>query len=66
MECEMKKKLSEIIKELEDRNAIVDCYLHREYYTGKIELNIEFNNEIADEILETNEIDEFYACAYWE
>ena len=66
MECEMKKKLSEIIKELEDRNAIVECYLHRAYYTGKIELNIEFNNEIADEILETNEIDEFYACAYWE
>ena len=23
-------------------------------------------SEIADEILETNEIDEFYACAYWE
>lgn len=62
----MKKKLSEIIKELEDRNAIVECYLHRAYYTGKIELNIEFNNEIADEILETNEIYEFYACAYWE
>lgn len=62
----MKKKLSEIIKELEDKGAIREYYTHREFYTGKLELNIEFHNEIADEILERSEIGEFDGCAYWE
>lgn len=62
----MAKKLSEIIKELEDKEGIADYYLHREYYTGEIELNIEFFNNIADDILKESGIDEFESCAYWE
>lgn len=62
----MSKKLSEIIKELEDKGAIKDYYLHRQYYTGELELNIEFNNDIADETLENN-VEEFKdSCAFWE
>ncbi|MGN2371432.1 hypothetical protein ACTFJW_15530 [Clostridium cagae] len=62
----MSKKLSEIIKELEDKGGINNFYLHRQYYTGVLELNIEFNNDISDEILEKNNIRESESCAYWE
>lgn len=62
----MSKKLSEIIKELEDKGGIKDYYLHRQYYTGQFELNIEFQNDIADEILENN-VEKFEeSCAFWE
>ncbi|APQ77165.1 hypothetical protein [Clostridium botulinum] len=62
----MSKKLSEIIKELEDKGAIKKYYLHRQYYTGEIELNIEFENNIADEVLNENKIEEIDTCAFWE
>lgn len=63
---EMKKKLSEIIRELEDAGAITNYFLHNEFYAGANELNIEFKNEIADKILEKYKIKEFEATAYWE
>lgn len=62
----MERKLSEIIKELEDKGAINSFYLHHQYYTGVLELNIEFNNDIADEILENNNIEISQSCAFWE
>lgn len=62
----MKKKLSEIIKELEDKNAIADYFLHRNYDNGEFELNIEFNNEVADDTLNDSGIRTVEACAYWE
>ena len=62
----MNKKLSEIIRELEDKGAIAGYYLHRQYYTGKLELNIEFNNDVADKILDESNIKEINNCAFWE
>lgn len=62
----MAKKLSDLIKELEEKGAIRDCFLHRGYYNGRLELNIEFNNDVADEILEKSEIREEDSCAFWE
>lgn len=44
----MKRKLSEIIKEIENKDGISNCYLHRNGDTGHLELNIEFNNGIAE------------------
>ncbi|MDT8718317.1 hypothetical protein IAI10_16745 [Clostridium sp. 19966] len=60
------KKLSEIVKEIEDTGGISDCYLHHNYFGGELELNIEFNNEAADTILKKSGIREFEASAYWE
>lgn len=60
------KKLWEIIKELEDREAITDYYLHKQCYSGEFELNIEFNNIVADKILDNNNIKEMQQCAFWE
>lgn len=62
----MSKKLSEMIEELEDAGAITDYYLHRQYYTGELELNIEFKNDVADKILHDNNIEEVNQCAFWE
>ena len=62
----MERKLSEIIKELEDKGAIDGYFLHHEYYSGALELNIEFKNEIADDILDSSEIRVAESCAYWE
>jgi len=62
----MSKKLSEIIRELEDKGAIDNYFLHRQYYTGDLELNIGFKNDIADEVLEDSEIKEVDYCAFWE
>ncbi|MCC5439808.1 hypothetical protein AL714_16300 [Clostridium botulinum] len=59
-------KLSEVIKELEDKSGIKDYYLHREYDTGELELNIEFDNNIADKILKENNIKEIESSAFWE
>ncbi len=60
------KKLSEVIKEIEDKEGIDNYYLHHNYVTGDWELNIEFKNNIADGILENN-VEKFEdACAYWE
>lgn len=59
-------QLSNIIKELEQKKGITDYYLHRNYDTGTIELNIEFNNDIADKILQEHNIKEIESCAFWE
>jgi hypothetical protein len=59
-------KLSEIIKEIEEKQGIDEFYLHRNYDNGKLELNIEFVNNIADVILERSSIKEINSCAYWE
>ncbi|MCW6112175.1 hypothetical protein [Clostridium sporogenes] len=59
-------KLSEVIKELEDKGGIKDYYSHCQYYTGELELNIEFDNNIADKILKENNIKEIESCAFWE
>lgn len=62
----MAKKLSEVIKKLEDKEAIEDYYLHHEYYTGELQLNIEFKNDIADDILQKNIKENKDSCAFWE
>lgn len=62
----LSKKLSEIIKEIEDADGISDYYLHHEYFTGELQLNIEFNNKVADKILKNNGVGEIDSCAYWE
>lgn len=62
----MGKKLSEIIRELEDKNVIDDYYLHYGYYVGDLQLNIEFKGEGAYETLVNNDIKECPQCAYWE
>ena len=59
------KRLSEIIKEIEDNGALSEYYLHRNAGNGKIELNIEFNNEVADSTL-LKYIKEYDMCANWE
>lgn len=61
-----KIKLSDIIKEIEDKNGIDYYYLHKSYDTGYLKLNIEFNNEIADAILNKYAINMITSCAYWE
>lgn len=60
-----KIKLSDIIKEIEDKNGIDYYYLHKSYTTGDLGLNIEFNNEIADAILNKYAINMITSCAYW-
>ena len=62
----LSKKLSEIIKELEDKGCIKEYYLHHQYYIGEFEFNIEFHNDISDEILENNVEKIEGSCAYWE
>lgn len=48
----MSKKLSEIIKELEDSGAINEYYFYRESWTGKEQLHVELNQDIAKNILD--------------
>ncbi len=62
----MKRKLSEVIKELEDNDLIQDYYIHFNWGNGNRELNIEFKNSGSDEILEKSEIKERNQCAFWE
>ncbi|HDK7186765.1 TPA: hypothetical protein PTV74_002122 [Clostridium botulinum] len=59
-------KLSEIIKKIEEKQGIKAYYLHHEYDTGELELNIEFDNNIADKILKENNIKKTESCAFWE
>ena len=58
--------LSQIIMNIEAIDGIKDYYLHREYNTGDLELNIEFDNDIADNNLEHMGIKEIDLCAFWE
>jgi len=53
-EASMSKKLSETIKELEDKKAIKQYYFYREYYSGKTKLHLELNQNIADKVLKKN------------
>lgn len=58
--------LSEIIKKIEELGGIREYYLHRNWHNGKLELNIEFNNDIANDILNNADIKEIDSCAFWE
>lgn len=49
----MSKNLSEIIKVLEDSGAINEYYFYRESWTGKEQLHVEFNQDIAKNILDS-------------
>lgn len=60
------KKLSEIIKKIEDKGGIDKFYLHYSYDLGNLQLNIEFKNNIADGILDKSGINKIEECAYWE
>lgn len=59
-------KLSEIIMSVEAVEGIKDYYLHRNWHIGSLELNIEFDNDIADKILEDTDIKYIHSCAFWE
>lgn len=50
----LSRKLSEIIKELEDKEAIKEYYFYREYYSEKTQLHLELNQNIADKVLKKN------------
>lgn len=61
--------LTDLIALLQQINisAINDCYLHRNYDTGQIELNIELHNiNKEDEATLKNKIVEYDSCAFWE
>jgi hypothetical protein len=60
------EKLWELIKKLEEPGGITDCYLHHNYETGDLELNIEFDRDIAHTDLEGSNIRKINSCAYWE
>ena len=62
----MKRPLWKLIKEIEENEGITECYLHHEYDTGELELNIVFKNKIADETLKNSGIEEISSRAYWE
>lgn len=62
----MKKPLWKIIKEIEEKNGLADYYLHYDYDTGDLQLNIEFNNDVADKILKESNIAKIGLSAYWE
>lgn len=59
-------KLSQLIKELENIGAIYDYFLHRDAMTGSLEMNIIFNNKIADEKLYDSNIKISDSFACWE
>jgi len=58
--------LWEIIKEIEEKNGIEGSFIHHNYDTGRRELNVSFNNDIADKILWDSNIKETKYCACWE
>jgi hypothetical protein len=62
----MNKPLWQTIKEIEEKKGIKDFYLHCEYDTGNFQLNIEFDNAIADETLTKNNVPISNYSAYWE
>ncbi|BDR66705.1 hypothetical protein DP145_01640 [Clostridium tetani] len=55
-----------IIKMLEENGGIRNMFLHRNYYSGELELNIEFKNDKIDEDILLDNIDEVDSCAFWE
>lgn len=49
------------------KNDVSGFYFHRNYDTGNIELNIEFNNtDMVQALIDKGEATEINACAYWE
>ncbi|UJA30885.1 hypothetical protein [Clostridium sporogenes] len=48
----MSKKLSEIIKELEDKGAIEKYYFYREYLSKKTQLHLELNQDLVHQVLQ--------------
>ena len=58
-------ELWQIIKEIEEKDGIKDFYLHNNCDDGAYELNIEFNNDIADSMLKNANIKEIGLCAFW-
>ena len=60
------KPLYKALLELKDLKGVKDIYFHRNAQTGKIELNIEFNNELVDDELEILPIKEVKSYAIWE
>lgn len=60
------KPLWQVIKEIEENKGTRKAYLHHEYQTGDLQLNIEFNNDIADKTLTKSNIDISNYNAYWE
>lgn len=58
--------LIQTLMSIEAAEGIKEYYLHRNYHDGKLELNIEFHNEIADKILNDSNIPEIEHCAFWE
>lgn len=72
------QKLTEVLKKIEQLDGVREFYLHRNYDTGSLELNIEFCNfggsygtpervkaDRIDEIL-TSLVEEKDISAYWE
>ena len=47
----MKKSITKILEELEREGYISRCYMHRDSEYGHIQLNIEFDNNEDDEVL---------------
>lgn len=62
----MNKTLWQIIKEIEEKKGISTAYIHYDWNYGSMQLNIEFNNDIADNILNKSEITKIDQSAYWE
>jgi len=50
-----------------DTSAMNDCYLHRNYDTGEMELNIELHNICEEDLTKLrSRLVEVKGCAYWE
>lgn len=50
-----------------DTFAMNDCYLHRNYDTGEMELNIELHNICEEDLTKLrSRLVEVKCCAYWE
>ena len=60
------KPIYKVLLELKDLTGVEDIYFHRNSQTGKLELNVEFNNELVDDELAILPIREINNCAIWE
>lgn len=60
------KKLSEIIKQIEDIDGIDSYFLYRDYDNGMLQLNVSFKNEKVDDILLKSDIKQSDSSAFWE
>lgn len=63
------KQVEQFVHELIESGIAKDAYLHRDYYTGQLQLNIEFEfeTEFYDELEDKRMyLKEYDSCAYWE